>query len=84
MSPRDLLGFAARALRGHRLRTGMSLLGVAIGVAAVVTLTALGEGARRYVIGQFAAVGTNLVIVVPGGAGTTGVMLSSFGAVGLT
>ncbi|HSN13271.1 MAG TPA: ABC transporter permease, partial [Anaeromyxobacteraceae bacterium] len=66
MSVRDVLGFAARALRGHRLRTGMSLLGVAIGVAAVVALTALGEGARRYVVGQFASIGTNLVVMVPG------------------
>ena len=74
MSLRDLLGFAARALRGHRLRTGMSLLGVSIGVAAVVTLTALGEGARRYVVGQFASIGTNLVIVVPGKTETTGSM----------
>ena len=74
MSLRDLLAFAARALRGHRLRTGMSLLGVAIGVAAVITLTALGEGARRYVVGQFASVGTNLVIVVPGRTETTGGM----------
>jgi len=74
VSLRDLLGFAARALRGHRLRTGMSLLGVAIGVAAVVTLTALGEGARLYVIGQFASVGTNLLIVVPGRTETTGGM----------
>jgi putative ABC transport system permease protein len=74
MSPRDVLGFAARALRGHRLRTGMSLLGVSIGVAAVVTLTALGEGARRYVVGQFASIGTNLVIVVPGKTETTGGM----------
>jgi putative ABC transport system permease protein len=71
---RDLLFFAARALRGHRLRTGLSLLGVAIGVAAVVTLTALGEGARLYVIGQFASVGTNLLIVVPGRTETTGGM----------
>jgi putative ABC transport system permease protein len=74
VSLRDLLGFAARALRGHRLRTGMSLLGVAIGVAAVVTLTALGEGARRYVVGQFASIGTNLVVVVPGRTETTGGM----------
>ncbi len=74
MSLRDLLGFAARALRGHRLRTGMSLLGVAIGVAAVVTLTALGEGARLYVVGQFASIGTNLVILVPGKTETTGGM----------
>ncbi|HXK11536.1 MAG TPA: ABC transporter permease [Vicinamibacteria bacterium] len=74
MSLRDVLGFAALALRGHRVRTGMSLLGVAIGVAAVVTLTALGEGARLYVVGQFASIGTNLVIVVPGKTETTGGM----------
>jgi putative ABC transport system permease protein len=74
VSPRDLLGFAARALRGHRLRTGLSLLGVAIGVAAVITLTALGEGARRYVVSQFSQIGTNLLIVVPGKTETTGGM----------
>jgi putative ABC transport system permease protein len=76
----DLLSFATRALRGHRLRTGLSLLGVAIGVAAVVTLTALGEGARRYVLGQFAAVGTNMVIVLPGRTQTSGAM-PGFGGV---
>jgi len=75
-----VLGFAVRALRGHRLRTALSLLGVAIGVAAVVTLTALGEGARRYVLGQFAAVGTNMVIVLPGKTETTGGM-PGFGGV---
>ncbi|HVO10030.1 MAG TPA: ABC transporter permease [Vicinamibacteria bacterium] len=80
MSLRDVLGFATRALRGHRLRTGMSLLGVAIGVAAVVALTALGEGARRYVVGQFASIGTNLVIMVPGKTETTGGMPGLGGA----
>lgn len=74
MSPLDVLAFAAGALRGHRLRTGLSLLGVAIGVAAVVSLTALGEGARRYVIGEFASVGSNLVAVLPGKTETTGGM----------
>ncbi len=74
MSALDVLGFAARALRGHRLRTALSLLGVAIGVAAVVTLTALGEGARRYVLAQFASVGTNMVAVLPGKTETTGAM----------
>ena len=71
---RDLLGFAAGALRGHRLRTSLSLLGVAIGVAAVLLLTSLGEGARRYVTGEFALLGSNLVIVLPGKAETTGVV----------
>ncbi len=69
---RDLLQFAGGSLRGHGLRTALSLLGVMIGVSAVVILTALGEGARRYVIEQFAGLGTNLVIVLPGKTETTG------------
>ncbi len=73
MTAPDLLGFCLRALSGHRLRTGLSLLGMAIGVAAVITLTALGEGARRYVIDQFASIGSNLLIVIPGKTETTGI-----------
>ena len=72
MSLLDLLGFAATALTRHRLRSLLSLLGVAIGVAAVVFLTALGEGARRYVAGEFESLGSNLVIVVPGKTETMG------------
>jgi putative ABC transport system permease protein len=45
---------------------------MAIGVAAVVVLTALGEGARRYVTGEFAALGSNLLVVLPGKTETTG------------
>ena len=74
MRTRDLLRFSVSALGGHRLRTGLSLLGVAIGVAAVITLTALGEGARLYVTNQFASLGTNLLIVLPGRTETTGGM----------
>jgi putative ABC transport system permease protein len=70
---RDLAVFSAGALGGHRLRTSLSLLGVAIGVASVVLLTSLGEGARLYVTGEFASLGTNLVIVLPGKTETTGV-----------
>jgi len=73
MTTRDLLRFAFGALSGHRLRTFLSLLGMAIGVAAVITLTALGEGAQRYVVDQFASIGTNLLIVVPGKSETTGI-----------
>jgi putative ABC transport system permease protein len=72
MTLRDLVAFSAAALRGHRLRTGLSLLGVAIGVASVVLLTSLGEGARLYVTGEFASLGSNLLIVFPGKTETTG------------
>ena len=77
---RDLLRFALGALSGHGLRTGLSMLGVCIGVAAVIVLTSLGEGARRYVIDQFASLGTNLLIVLPGRTETTGGM-PGFGGV---
>lgn len=72
MSFPDLLRFASGALRGHTLRTGLSMLGVAIGVTAVVVLTSLGEGAREYVIDQFASLGTDILIVLPGKTETTG------------
>jgi len=53
---------------------------MAIGVAAVVLLTGLGEAARRYVAAEFASLGTNLVIVLPGKSETTGGALgASFG-----
>jgi putative ABC transport system permease protein len=72
MSGVDVVRFAGGALRGHRLRTGLSLLGVAVGVTSVVLLTSLGEGARAYVTGEFASLGSNLLIVVPGRTETTG------------
>ena len=48
----DILRFAANALFGYPLRTLLTLLAMAIGVASVVVLTSLGEGARRYVAQQ--------------------------------
>jgi putative ABC transport system permease protein len=68
----DALRFAGTALLQNRRRSALSLLGVAIGVVAVVSLTAVGEGALRYVTGQFARLGSSLVIVVPGKNETTG------------
>ena len=68
----DTLRFARDAAAGYPLRTALSVLAMSIGVAAVVILTALGDGARRYVVGQFSSIGTNLVIVLPGRSGTGG------------
>lgn len=72
MRTADILRFARDAAAGYPLRTALSVLAMAIGVAAVVVLTALGEGARRYVVDQFSSLGTNLVIVLPGRTGTGG------------
>ena len=68
----DTLRFARDAAAGYPLRTALSVLAMAIGVAAVVILTALGDGARRYVVGQFSSLGSNLVSVLPGRSGTDG------------
>ncbi len=73
MRSADLFAFSVRGLSGHRLRTALSLVGVVIGVAAVLLLTALGEGARRYVVDQFTSLGTNLLIVLPGKIETSGI-----------
>ncbi len=68
----DAFRFAVGSLTGYRMRTALTLLSMAIGVAAVVVLTALGEGARRYVTGEFASLGTHLLIVLPGRTETVG------------
>jgi putative ABC transport system permease protein len=51
---------------------------MAIGVAAVVVLTALGDGARRYVMREFTALGSNLVIVLPGRTATGGIRAEAY------
>lgn len=84
MTPQDTTRLALQALARYPLRSSMLLLAIAIGVAAVVTLTAVGEGARRYVTGEFAELGTNLLIVLPGrtdtaGAGLQGMLIGETG-----
>jgi putative ABC transport system permease protein len=68
----DILRFSSRALSGYPLRTGLMLLAMSIGVAAVVVLTALGEGARVYVMEKFISLGSHLLIVLPGRTETVG------------
>jgi putative ABC transport system permease protein len=73
MRLRDVLASAVGAAAGSPLRTFLLMLAMAIGVAAVVVLTALGDGARRYVVREFTSLGSNLVIVLPGRTATGGV-----------
>lgn len=72
MRPADTLRFASYAATGTPLRTILLMLAMSIGVAAVVILTALGDGARRYVVEEFSSLGSNLVIVLPGRSETRG------------
>lgn len=73
----DVISFGWQALKGYRARTFLMLVAMCIGVASVLMLTALGEGARNYVRGEFASLGTNLVIVLPGRSETAGAGLGN-------
>jgi len=68
----DVIPFSTRALSGYPARTLLMILAMAIGVSSVILLTAMGEGARNYVIQEFSALGTHLLIVLPGRSETTG------------
>ncbi len=72
MTLRDILLLSLQSVMSYRVRSLLIILAMALGVSAVLVLTALGDGARRYVINQFSSIGTNLIIVLPGRAETSG------------
>jgi putative ABC transport system permease protein len=67
------------AIRSHRLRSGLTMLGILIGIAAVILTVGLGEGAQAQVRDQINSLGTNLLIVSPGST-TTGGIRGGFGS----
>jgi len=69
----DLLLLSLRTLLKLKLRTALSMLGIAIGIASVVLLTSIGEGTRRYILGQFSQFGTNILAINPGKTETAGI-----------
>ena len=84
MSWADTLNNAWEAIRGHRLRSILTSLGILIGIAAVVLTVGLGEGAQQQVSKQLAALGGNLLIVSPGSSTTSGVRAGFGSATTLT
>lgn len=62
----ETLRMARDSLYTNRLRSVLTMLGVVIGVAAVILLVSIGEGARRYIKHEFGELGTNILVVVPG------------------
>ena len=68
----DALQLALRAVTAQRLRSFLTLLGIAVGIAAVILLTSIGEGIHRFVLGEFTQFGTNVIGVHPGKTKTGG------------
>lgn len=68
----DSARFALHAITAHRLRSFLTLLGIAVGVASVILLTSIGEGVHRFVLSEFTQFGTNDIVVTPGKVKTGG------------
>ena len=72
-----ILGEALRALRMNRLRTGLTMLGMVIGVAAVVLMLSIGQGAQTKINQSIETMGSNLFIVLPGATSSGGLTFGS-------
>ncbi len=73
MLTRDLMRLTTGAIIAHRTRSLLTGLGIAVGIAAVVVLTAIGEGVQRFVLQEFTQFGTNLLAITPGKTETFGI-----------
>ncbi len=84
MNPIETLRIALRALMRNKTRSSLTALGIIIGVAAVIAVMAIGEGAKHQIEAQFAAMGTNLLILQPGSSMASGVRGGSGSSASLT
>ena len=75
---------ALRILSRNRLRAGLTMLGIVIGVGAVIAMVSIGQGARAAVQAQVASMGTNVIVIMPGSTTVSGVRGGQGGAVTLT
>src|SRR5947207_2973276 len=79
MRARDFTRLIFGSVRSGRLRTFLAALGIAVGIAAVILLTSIGEGIREYAMNEFSQFGTNLIIVTPGKVVTSGAIVGVWG-----
>ena len=79
MRTHDFLRLTGSTLGAHRARSLLTALGIAVGIAAVVLLTSIGEGVHRFVLAEFTQFGTTLVGINPGKATTAGTSMGMFG-----
>ncbi len=77
MNALDILRSALRSLRANKLRSALTALGIIIGVAAVITMLAVGEGTRLKVAEQLNSLGSNLMVIWPGTVTASGVRLGA-------
>src|SRR3989339_2059730 len=73
MKAKIILKVATRSIMKSRMRSLLTALGIIIGVAAVVVMVAIGDGAQQKVENQIASLGSNLIIITPGSSNSGGI-----------
>ena len=81
---RSAMRIAFRALEVNKLRSALTMLGIVIGVAAVIATAAIGSGAKVSIQRQIASIGSNLIIVLPGSLTSSGMRMGTGNAITLT
>src|SRR5512136_1021214 len=71
------LKIAVRALRTNKMRSFLTMLGIIIGIAAVIAMIAIGSGASTIISEQIASIGSNILLVLPGSTTSGGLRLGS-------
>ncbi len=77
----DFIRLTATSLWAQKLRSFLTMLGIAVGIAAVVLLTSIGEGLHKYVLAEFTQFGTTIIGITPGKTTTMGMSVGVFGSV---
>src|SRR5579872_1253560 len=75
---------AFRALEVNKVRSALTMLGIVIGVAAVIATAAIGSGATQRIQQQIASIGSNTIIVLPGSLTNSGLRMGTGNAITLT
>ena len=78
------LKIALRALRVNKMRSFLTMLGIIIGIAAVIAMVAIGAGAEKMISEQISSIGSNLILVIPGSTTSGGLRIGAGGAQTLT
>ena len=81
MNLRDFTQLSLSSIISHRMRSGLTVLGIAVGIGAVVLLTSIGEGIHRFVLAEFTQFGTTIIGINPGKATTLGSPIGYLGSV---
>ncbi|MEF3692280.1 MAG: ABC transporter permease [Candidatus Moraniibacteriota bacterium] len=81
---KDLIQEVLWSLMGNKVRSGLTILGIVIGIASVITMVGIGQGSKKTIEAQIESIGSNLIMIMPGSQSVGGVRQASGSAESLT